>query len=196
MLKMPIEELSNNRNIAVKKTTVVAALPKKSDAELRRSAISDVRRAPMLPNPSKKSTTGSSELSHKDSCLYSAEGIKASIRLESQASQARSRTMRLNRYLPVRVLSYSIFVCLLLAIGFVALQFAGLAELRYQAAMKERQLAALQHQRDELTIELAQMSSLSAIEKQATALGMVYPNNTQKLDLLNTTKLSMNTSAK
>ena len=144
MLKKPIEELSNNRNLAVKKTTVVAALPKKSDAELRRSAISDVRRAPMLPNPSsKKSTTGSSELSHKDSCLYSAEGIKASIRLESQASKARSRTMRLNRYLPVRVLSYSIFVCLLLAIGFVALQFAGLAELRYQAAMKEQPTAAL-----------------------------------------------------
>lgn len=196
MLRMPVEETTRRSNPAVKRSAALASLPQAGDLALRRAALEAVRRPPMLPNSSRQKGKTLGELSRKDSKLYSAEDIKASLRVSSNTSKAHVRTMQINRYLPVRILSYSIFVCLLLAISFTALQFAGLAEIRYKVAMKEQQLEALQHQRDELTVELAKMSSLSNLEKQATALGLIYPNNTQKVDLPNPVKLSLNTRTK
>lgn len=184
MLQLPSEKISAAESSSGIKMAV-APLPENRLDALHRSAVAAVRRPPMIPD-STWSKSQSQELrknqsGNKDSRLYSAEGIKASVRTKDQRSKIVMRSI--NRSLPVRFLSYSVFSLLIIAVGFIVLQFAGLVELRYQADLKAKQLAALQHQQDELTIELEQLTALSNIERQAKDLGMVYPNMPKQLDM-------------
>ena len=163
----------------------VASLPENSVEAWRKSAVAAVRRPPAASGSvwakAKQPENGQDKSVSRDSRLYSAEGIKASVREKNQRSNSVLRSI--NRSFPVRLISYSVFSMLILAVGFIVLQFAGLVELRYQTDIKAKQLAALQHQQDELTIELEQMTALSNIESQAKALGMVYPNMPVQLDM-------------
>ena len=114
---------------------------------------------------------------------YSTDSIKASLRVDPNKSHARLRSIKLNRSLPVRLISNTVFAMLIMAVGFMVFQFAGLVELRYHVEAKEEELARLEHQRDELNVELEQMTSLSSIEAKAKSLGMVFPSDPKKLDM-------------
>lgn len=173
-----------NSNSGVK--MAVASLPDNNSLDdLNKSAVQTVRRPPAIPESTwKKIHTADEERavsSSKDSGLYSADSIKASVRGEN--GKRKSTLRSINRRFPIRLISYGAFLAIILGVGFVVLQFAGLVELRYQTDMKAKQLAVLQHQRDELTIELEQKTALDHIEREAKALGMVYPSTPQRLDM-------------